>query len=119
MKQVLVVLFMSFLWGCSATNQKVAHNQPKPADELLEFAKANCFFWYFKKKNYDLEDIRAISGGVVGMGSYSAEKYQQVSLLVKNYSPDLATKQNIDIDLLKCFQLEKDPGFIRSLSQIK
>lgn len=83
--------------------------------ELLEFAQASCFYWYFKNKNYDLQDIRAITGGIVEMGSYSADIYQVVALKVKNYSPNLLTKQNIDIDLLKCFELDRDPDFLCSL----
>jgi hypothetical protein len=84
----------------------------------MEFAKANCFYWYFKKKSYDLQDIRAITGGMVEVGSYSSEKYQQVALLVKDYQPKILTKQNIDIDLLKCFRLDKDIGFTQALERI-
>ena len=53
------------------------------------------------------------------MGSLSADRYQKVSLLVQNYSPLIRTKQNIDIDLLKCFKLDKDPDFIRSIDKLK
>ncbi len=88
-------------------------------DELLNFAKANCFFWYFKKMNYDLKDIRSITGGIVELGSYSAEKYQNVAFLVKEYKPTLATKNNIDIDLLKCFKLDADKDFLHSLGKLK
>jgi hypothetical protein len=54
----------------------------------------------------------------VELGSYSAEKYQQVSLLVKEYKPEIPTKQNIDVDLLKCFRLEKDKEFMQSIYKI-
>ena len=73
----------------------------------------------FKKKGYDLQDIRAISGGIVEMGSYSAEIYRQISLLVKDYKPSITTKQRIDIDLLKCFNLYEDTEFIQSIKNIK
>lgn len=88
------------------------------SDEFLDFAKANCFFWYFKKMSYDLEDIGAITGGIVELGSYSPEKYRQVAFLVKEYKPRLTTKNNIDIDLLKCFKLESDEDFLDSLNKL-
>ncbi len=117
MKYFVLTVFAIFI--CSCSNQDIdKNNYQKTSDELLEFAKANCFFWYFKKKNYDLNDIGSISGGIVEMGSYSSEKYRQVALIVKGYSPSIPTKQNIDIDLLKCFKLEKDPYFIQSLNAI-
>ena len=90
---------------------------PAPQAELLDFAKANCLFWYFSKKGYDLEDIRGISGGMVERGTASAEQYAQVSLLVKSYRPPLKTKQAVDIDLLKCFTMEHDAAFLRSLAE--
>ncbi len=68
---------------------------------------------------YDLKDIRAISGGIVELGSYSPQKYQNVAFLVKEYRPSLATKSNIDIDLLKCFKLETDEDFLNSLEKLK
>lgn len=91
--------------------------QPALRAELIDFAKANCLFWYFSKKGYDLEDIRGISGGIVELGTASAEQYERVSLLVKNYRPPLKTKQAIDIDLLKCFTMEHDADFLRSLAE--
>ena len=90
---------------------------PAPQAELLDFAQANCLFWYFSKKGYALDDIRAISGGMVERGTASAEQYEQVSLLVKRYSPQLKTKQALDIDLLKCFTMEHDADFLRSLAE--
>jgi hypothetical protein len=69
--------------------------------------------------NYDLEDIRGISGDIVETGSYSAPRYGRVSLLVKNYAPEISTKQEIDVDLLKCFELERDDEFLSSLEEIK
>ena len=112
---ILLPLLLLFL-SCSTYNYKVNHNSD---DELLRFAEANCFFWYFKKKGYDIEDIGAITGGIVEMGSYSAEKYQQVAFLVKNYKPAVKTKHKIDIDLLKCFYLCEDIEFIQSIEKIK
>jgi hypothetical protein len=119
MKFSPLVLLISFLVGCSTLNKSPDDDIDKTSGELLEFAKANCFFWYFKKKGYDLEDIRAISGGIVEMGSYSAERYQQVSLMVRDYSPAIETKQNIDVDLLKCFTLDSDAEFLRSLGKLE
>jgi len=99
--------------SCVNTNTKPVD------DELIQFAKANCFYAYFKKKNYDLKDIRSISGGIVEMGSYSADKYQAVAELIKEYKPKYFTKHPVDSDLLKCFKFEGDPVFIESLDRIK
>lgn len=85
--------------------------------ELLDFAKASCLYWYFSKKGCTLDDIRAVSGGMVELGSNSAEEYERVSLLVKQYRPPMQTKQSIDIDLLKCFTMEHDAAFLRSLTE--
>jgi hypothetical protein len=119
MRFLSFVLLIGFLLGCSTPYETIENGPQQSFEELLDFAKANCFFWYFKKKGYDLEDIRSISGGIVEMGSYSADRYQQVSLMVRDYFPSIETKQNIDIDLLKCFILDKDADFIRSLNKLE
>ena len=119
MKRFLLIFFAIFIVACSTSNQKVKEVSHRSDDELLRFAEANCFFWYFKKKGYDLQDIGAISGGIVEIGSYSSDKYQQVSFLVKDYKPAINTKQEIDIDLLKCFRLREDIEFINSIENIK
>jgi hypothetical protein len=56
---------------------------------------------------------------MVERGTASPEYYGQISLLVKKYSPSLKTKQNIDIDLLKCFTMEHDADFLRSLAEVQ
>ncbi len=76
-------------------------------------------FWYFKKKNYPTDEIRAISGGIVELGSYSAEKYKRVAFMVKEYKPSIKTKQNIDIDLIKCFKMESDSEFMLKINNLK
>jgi hypothetical protein len=114
--------FLLSLCGIVFLSSCVHAAEPKalaPQAELLDFAKANCFYWYFSKKGYDLEDIRAVSGGMVERGTASPEYYGQISLLVKKYSPSLKTKQNIDIDLLKCFTMEHDADFLRSLAEVQ
>jgi hypothetical protein len=93
-------------------------SSPQPDNEQLQFAKANCFFQYFQKKGYDLKDIRAISGGIVERGSASTEQYELVAELVKNYKPQLTTKQKIDIELLKCFTLDQDGDFLHALAVV-
>jgi len=42
----------------------------------------------------------------------------EVAFLVKGYKPRLVTKNDIDIDLLKCFNLESDKNFLESLSKL-
>ncbi len=112
LKYTILLLLIS---GCTQAGNTISNGE----NELLKFAKANCFFWYFKKKNYDLKDIRAITGGIVEMGTYSAEKYQSTALLVKEYNPQIRTKQNIDVDLYKCFILEADKQFINKINKLK
>lgn len=115
----LVLISTSLLVAsCTQASPHSYGNNASEPNELLAFAKANCFFWYFKKMNYDLKDIRAIMGGIVELGSYSPEKYQAVAFLVKEYKPQLTTKNNIDVDLLKCFALESDKGFLDSLNKL-
>jgi len=114
-----LVLIGILLASCSCQDQPETVNKPVAEDELLRFAEANCFYRYFKNNNYDLKDIGAISGGIVETGSYSAEKYQKVSELVKDYAPEIRTKQEIDVELLKCFELEKDETFLSSLEEIR
>jgi hypothetical protein len=109
-----ILLIFCLLSSCVLATQPAL--SPQPDNELLQFAKANCFFQYFQKKGYDLKDIRAISGGIVERGSASPEQYEQVTELVKNYKPQLTTKQKIDIELLKCFTLDQDDDFLHALA---
>ncbi len=86
--------------------------------ELLKFSEASCFFWYFKGKGYDTSDIKKVTSGIVQMGSLSPEKYQQASLLVKEYKIKTETKHAIDPELMKCFMLEDDKEFLSALEQL-
>lgn len=115
MKLSALLLFFIYLpaVSCSSNYLKVDNN------ELYQFARAHCFSAYFKKKNYELKEIRAISGGIFEMGSYSAEKYQAAVELVEKYNPEYSTKHSIDNDLLKCFKFDSDPVFVESLEKIK
>jgi hypothetical protein len=106
LKLVAVLVLLSIATtSCQSTNKKSTIGNDSKKANLKEFAYANCFFWYFNKKGYDTKDIRSISGGIVELGSGSADKYQEISLFVKDYKPDIRTKNDIDIDLLKCFSL--------------
>ena len=116
-KYLLFFCGLLLLNSCAQAEQKTIVVQQD--NELLQFAQANCFFWYFQKKGYALQDIQAITGGLVERGSASPEQYEQVADLVKNYRPQLITKQQIDIDLLKCFKLEHDRDFLRSLAEVQ
>ena len=86
---------------------------------LRQFAYANCLFWYLKKMGYDTKDIRAISGGIVELGYSSADKYQKISIFVKNYKPDVKTKNEIDVDLLKCFMLDQSEELNQLIESLK
>jgi hypothetical protein len=109
---ILVTLFS--LTGCANKN----NIEPK-SDVLIEFAEANCLFWYFKSKDYDTSDIRKISAGIVSLSTYSAEKFQKTAFLVKEYSPVISSKGNIDVELAKCFVLKEDKVFAENLDLIR
>ncbi|BED90181.1 hypothetical protein PspMM1_26490 [Pseudoalteromonas sp. MM1] len=110
--RVFGLALLSFAnFSCTASAEE--NNQP-----LMEFASANCFFWYFKENDIPTSDISKITGGIVEMSSYSADKFQRVALLVKSYSPQIKTKQKVDLQLAKCFFLEKDPSFIKQIQKI-
>ena len=104
---VVIVPFLILVFGKSSLAQSKAVDEEK---NLMDFAYANCMFWYFKSKNYDIKDIRAISGGYVEIGHSSADKYQEIALYIKNYKTTRKTKQNIDSNLLKCFYLDENEG---------
>ncbi|WP_281561575.1 hypothetical protein [Thalassomonas sp. RHCl1] len=112
-KIIFTLACLLSLFSCSITKADRNNNA------LLDFAKSNCFFWYFKSQNYDTEEIGKITSGIVEMSSYSAEKFQKVALLVKEYAPNVHTKQNVDIQLAKCFILESDKAFIAELHAIR
>jgi hypothetical protein len=102
------------LFGCSEVKKNKFHS-----DDLLDFAESNCIFWYFKSKDYDLSDIKKITSGIVELSHYSAEKFEQTAILVKEYAPNVSSKENTDIELLKCFILKKDQQFLSKLNGIR
>ena len=110
-KVIGVFLLLTLSFSCTSMPEK-------GKDSLMDFASANCFFWYFKDNNISTSDISKITGGIVEMSSYSADKFQQVALLVKNYSPQLNTKHKVEIQLAKCFLLKDDASFIKELKTI-
>lgn len=114
MKYINSIILFSFILNLSSC----ASPQIKNEDALVTFAKSNCFFWYFKSQNIDTTEIKKITAGVVEMSSYSAEKFQEVAFLVKSYSPNTYTKQNIDIELSKCFSLDSDSEFLGKIEAI-
>ena len=104
-------LLLTLSFSCSSMPER-------SKEPLMDFASANCFFWYFKDNNIPTNDISKITGGIVEMSGYSANKFQQVALLVKNYSPQLKTKHEVDIQLATCFLLKDDESFIKELQTI-
>lgn len=119
-KQYLLILFAIIsLVSCQTLNDTPKNEKSEFEINLMEFAHANCLFWYFKKMGYDTKDIRAIAGGIVEMGTSSADKYQKIALFVKDYKPGLKTKNNIDVDLLKCFHLDKSDELSQLISSMK
>lgn len=109
----LFVLIPLIISGCAGTNALVQEK----SNELEKFAYANCFMWYLESKGYNTEDIRSISGGIVETSNVSLDKFQEIALMVKEYEPEVKTKNNIDINILKCFYLGEDEEFIRVLGK--
>jgi len=97
-----LVLFV-IVSGCASSSIKKNNSN----ESLTKFAYANCLMWYFESKNYGIDDIRAISGGIVETSNVSFDKFQEIALFIKDYDPSLETKQNIDKKLLRCFHLEQ------------
>lgn len=93
------------LAGCA----EPAPSPPSPIEEnLRDFALANCLFWYFDERGWDVEDILGIAGGYVELGSSSAETYAQIAELVHGWHPDIRTKHELDVELVKCFHLTRN-----------
>ena len=113
--QMLVILsiLMVFCTGC-ASSPLIAKEK---SNELQKFAYANCLMWYLESKGHDTKDIRAISGGIVETSNISIDRFQQVALIVKEYHPNLKTKNNIDINLLRCFHLEESIELTKALEK--
>lgn len=97
-KYFLIVVMSAFLCSCASKKDVFESG-------LYEYSQANCLYWYFENKGYDTSDIRSISGGMVEISGESIEKFQEISLFIKNYRPDIKTKNNIDVDLYRCFHL--------------
>jgi len=107
-KFLAILVGAILVMGCYATmpNTKTLLIETEQQN-LKKFAYANCLLWYFQKKGYDETDIRAVSGGYVEKSRLSAEKFQQIALLVKDFTLSFDSKNNIDPDLYKCFSLEE------------
>jgi len=111
LRYVSLVFVIVLCSGCASNIvSKSGHNKP-----LKNFAYASCLLGYFESKGYDTSDIRSISGGIVETSDVSLDKFQEMALLVKRFSPDLSTKQDINKKLLKCFYLESDPEISHKL----
>lgn len=105
MRPILSILIVSlYLNGCA--NLKTEADQAR--SDLTKFAYSNCLLWYFESKGYETADIRAISGGIVETSDISLEKFQNIALAVQSYNPAIKTKNDIDLNLLKCFYLKDD-----------
>ena len=102
-KQVLI--FVTLVVTCvSCVSNPAASSYDS---ELMKFAYANCMLQYFQGKNYDVADIRNISGGIVELGNHSIDTYAEISQVVKQFSYLVETKNNIDPLLNKCFRLDE------------
>lgn len=100
--------------SCAANSESI--NSLKNND-LMKFAYANCLFQYFKSEGIDTTDIRNISGGIVEKSSISINLFQDISMAISNFNPDIKTKNKINIKLKKCFYLEKSTDLQSILNQ--
>ncbi len=91
--------------SCASNSENI--NSLKRND-IMKFAYANCLFQYFKSEGIDTTDIRHISGGIVEKSSIPINLFQDISMSISNYNPDIKTKNNINIKLNKCFHLEEN-----------
>lgn len=101
-KYIYLFPVLMLLASCASTN-----NEENTYKELYQYAQANCMYWYFKNNGYKTDDIRAITGGIVEQSDISIEKYQKISVFIRDYSPSLGSKNKIDPDLNKCFHLNE------------
>lgn len=104
MKLTLVFLSALMTTACSHINTGQQPNE----DILYKYAFSSCLFWYFKNQGYDTEDIRAINGGIVQQSEVSLDKFQEISLYLKDSASPVASKHDINSGLNKCFHLETD-----------
>ncbi|MFA0790417.1 hypothetical protein ACCI51_07645 [Microbulbifer echini] len=104
------LLFLIFFALVSCAPPPTSSTSEDTQEMLYQYAQANCLFWYFKEKGYDTDEIRSIAGGIVEHSDVSADKFQEISLFIKNYSPNLKSKNNINVSLSKCFNLKKSEG---------
>ena len=100
-----IILSLLFLCACSSLSIS-SEDKNNRAAVLYKYAQSNCLFWYFKHKDYDTKDIRAISAGIVEKSNISLDVFTEISLFIRDYSPKLSTKNKIDVNLNKCFFLE-------------
>ena len=119
MRGFTLFLMLFVMSACTGLYKKPDENVNRENAEVMTFAKANCLSLYFKKKNYDLKDINAITDGIVERGEYSAKTYQEVAVKVKAYRPVIKTRTNVDVDLLKCFKMDADDEFISNLMRVE
>lgn len=75
-------------------------------NDIMRFAYANCLFQYFKSEGIDTTDIRHISGGIVEKSSIPINLFQDISMIISNFNPDVKTKKKISTKLNKCFYLD-------------
>ena len=106
LSETLLVLFT--LWMISACAFLVPPTPNETETNLRDFALANCFSGYLQKKDQDVTDIQGISGGYLETGDSQLEVYMEIADTVEAWKPDIRSKQDMDIDLVKCFHLDEN-----------
>jgi len=103
MRIFVIICTSLFLVACSSI--PVTHQNHR-AKNLYKYAHSSCLFLYMNSEGYNTNDIRSISAGIVETSNISINVFSEISIFIKNYKPNLDTKNNINIDLNKCFYLE-------------
>jgi hypothetical protein len=98
-------------------NSNPAHQAALADQNLVAFSLANCLFWYFQKRGWDVEGIRSISGGYVEMGDKPAEAYERLTEFIRDYRPAIQTKHPVDVELLRCFHLSDSSAWQELVKQ--
>ena len=101
----ILILISILLCSCSSILASPESENDR-SNKLYKYAYSSCIFWYLKGKKYDTKDIRSISAGIVETSNISLNVFTEISLFIKDYSPEILTKNNIDVNLNRCFYLE-------------
>lgn len=97
---LLLSIFMT-IKGCSSNVVSIEER-----NQLIKFSYASCLSNYFKSEGINRDDIKAVSAGMVEKSEISIEKFRDLAVAIRDFNPNHQSKNNINIQLLKCFYLD-------------